>query len=460
MTPPTKFVTIPEVVLAKVGKWKAGTGLFDCTAEDLADAVRASKDGGFWAPRGKIGEKFAHDPKGKAVGRFENLRLSDDGNALVADHVCVPADFAASMPSDYPSRSIEAGRNVTSDATGETFRLALRNVELLGVDGPAVKNLPDITPEQVAAAFDVAASDAVEGTVVSTAVHASTITITDDDVRRAWNEQHPAKRDEPGTWVMEIGIEPRTVVVEDGDEHPLRVEWSHDASGAITFGKSQRVQRGEWVPVDDTATVSASAAVRVYTSRLESRPAHESTEEHMPDPALIRKALGLDAEATDEQLEAAIVAAAEAVDKTTEEPVVEPVADPVVEPVAATAALPEGTVLLSAGQLETLQAQAAAGQKASETLQTQEDDKVLASAALEGRITAGEQDAMRARLQVPELRESTIVLLTAAPADGGLVPGAVPVTPAGSPGTDEVHASADEDATYNTAMQMIAGGDA
>jgi hypothetical protein len=463
MSPPLKFVTIPDVVLLEVGDWVAGTGKFSPKPGHLASAVEAYNEGAMWAPRGKIGETV-HSKKGKAVGRFENLRVGErtrpDGTVvqqLIGDHTCVPAEFASEMPSSYPSRSIEGAHNLVRN--GKTYPFAISHVEILGVDGPAVTTLPDITPEQVAAALDVAASSEVFGEVVDLPVAASALTVTDDDVRRAWSDQHPSNPNEPGTesWVMEFGIEPRYVIVDDWGPSPLRASWDVTASGGITFGTPERVQRAGWVLADAATTVSASTSVRVYESRLSARPAHESTEEHMPDPAQLRKALGLDAEATDEQVDAAVSAAAEKGDTPAgDTPLVEET--PPAATVEAASGLPEGVVMLTAGQLETLQAQAAAGAQASETLLKQENDRILLSATQERRITAGEQDAMRQRLSVPELRRSTIVLLTAAPDKGGLAPGAVPGAPLGGTGESDVAASAGDDAVYEQWSASFPGG--
>lgn len=478
MTRPAKFVTIPDVVLLEVGDWQAGSGPFKPTPEHIAGAVDAYNDGAMWAPRGKIGETV-HAKKGKAVGRFENLRIGErvaaDGSTIHqvrGDHTCVPADFAATMPSDYPSRSIEGRHNAT--IRGKTYPFVITHVELLGVDGPAVTSLPDITPQQVEHALDVAASfgDTLVGEVVSVPVTASAIEVSDEDVRRAWHDLNTPSdtADEgPMSWVSEFFAEPRQIIVDAGRAGYQRVAWDVDLhTGAITFGTPQTVER-QWVPTAP-ATVSASAPVRVFETRRESLAADSTTEDQM-DPKVIREALGLGEDATDEQVLDAARAAKPAA--TTDDPKGgdggsgegapatdgEPASD--AAPVAASA---DVEVKLSAGQYEELREQAAAGVRAEQRQIADENERAIRQALKETRITASEAGTVaepgpiRKRLAVDELRDSTLVLLTASVADGGLAPGAVPGAPVGSTGSDEVAASADEDAVHAKVMAQINGG--
>lgn len=436
-TDPFRFVTLPDVVLAEVGTWPAMSGEFVCTADDLKDAVEASQDPGFWAPRGKIGDTV-HSAQGKAVGRYENLRLStridEEGREVLqlrGDHACIPAEFLATMPSDYPSRSIEGKRDVTSPVTGKPYRLALTAVELLGVDGPAVRTLPDITPEQVAAVLDVAASASIEGGVITTPVLAAAIEVSDEDVRRAWYAAHPSKNDEMGSWVYEFYAEPRVVIIDAGDDGFQRVTWDIDAKGEVTFGKPEKVDR-EWVAAS-APTVTAASPVRVFDTRAESLVTDSTMEDHM-DPKAIREALGLPEDATDEQvLEAAKAAAAlskddgdDADDSKGGDDDADKDADAAkaaeeeeADKVAAAAAADDGTIKLSAGQWSAVEQKLEAFDKLTARLNADEDERVLAS-AVGKRITASEKPDMEKRLQNPATRESTLVLLTADVKDGGL----------------------------------------
>ncbi len=420
---PAKFVTIPDVVILESGDWNAGSGPFKPTAEHIAGAVDAYNDGAMWAPRGKIGDTV-HAKTGKAVGRYENLRVGQridkHGNVVhrvVADHACVPAEFAANMPSEYPGRSIEGRHNVT--IRGKRYPFVITHVELLGVDGPAVTSLPDITPAQVEAALgEVAASagDAVLGDVVT------------EPVEAAWQDQQ---------------IDAQTIqIVLDG--------------------------RVIAEMIGDPSTVSAVSTVHVVETGRESLASDSTTEDQM-DSKAIRAALKLPDDATDEQvLEAATKAGGDtqpAGDAPTgDTPAGDaPAGD---KPVEASAADDADVVKLSAGRWAEVEAELSESRKLRERLSREEDERAIQKALQETRITASEAgtpDApgpIRKRLAVDELRESTLVLLTASVEDGGLAPGIVPVMASGTTGSDEVAASADEDAIHARAMARINGDDA
>jgi hypothetical protein len=98
--------------------------------------LQAANRPGALAPRLKVGhvdKRFDGEP---AIGRVRNLRLTDDGEAIIADYTDVPQWLADALPSAYPGRSIEAAVNGDSlDITG---------VALLGVTLPGITNLADL----------------------------------------------------------------------------------------------------------------------------------------------------------------------------------------------------------------------------------------------------------------------------------------------------------------------------
>lgn len=137
----TGTVTVPAVELMKVGLWEASTGRFEVTPDLIAATVAAHRSTRIPAPVVRLG----HDPSpgAPAYGRVVNLRASADGRTLLGDLAGVPADFAASMRSTHPHRSIE-GEYDYRDAAGDTHDFVLTGLALLGAVPPAVHGLAEI----------------------------------------------------------------------------------------------------------------------------------------------------------------------------------------------------------------------------------------------------------------------------------------------------------------------------
>lgn len=143
--------TVRDVELAKVGTWHASTGPWQCTREQLADAVRAQDDPAFRPailkvghvdPRFNAGEDADYDGE-PAVGRVTNLRLSADGTTLIGDYEQVPTWLAEILTAAYPSRSVEMLVGVRTHA-GVEYSAVLTGVALLGVQAPAIESLEDV----------------------------------------------------------------------------------------------------------------------------------------------------------------------------------------------------------------------------------------------------------------------------------------------------------------------------
>jgi hypothetical protein len=111
------------------------------TPKQLAGIADANRDlAGELRPPAKIG----HGGDQPAVGWLENVRVSDDGNKLLADVKRVPERLAELIKvGAYRARSAELSK-VTSQKTGKTYDWALSGLAFLGGRVPAVKTLDDI----------------------------------------------------------------------------------------------------------------------------------------------------------------------------------------------------------------------------------------------------------------------------------------------------------------------------
>lgn len=162
-----KLRTIAGVELAKVGVWETVSHPdgWRITRADLDSAVAAHREGILPRPRLKIGHTDPRFDGGIALGRIDNLRLTDGGNTLVGDFVDVPAAIAALLPT-WPSRSIEA---VIDYEAPDGFRhpLILTAVALLGGTAPGIETLADIAALH---GVDLAAAGARRGVLAAAAI--------------------------------------------------------------------------------------------------------------------------------------------------------------------------------------------------------------------------------------------------------------------------------------------------
>jgi hypothetical protein len=152
------LATLEGVELASVGAHDCMTGTWDCTAQDITDAVAASQEPEWRAPIIKLGHtdpRFDGEP---AVGTIRNLRASPDGRTLIGDLTGLPQWLADTMPSAYPSRSVEGVKKDIA-ASGRAYSFRLSALALLGVEPPAIESLADI-----ARLYDVAAANSQQAT--------------------------------------------------------------------------------------------------------------------------------------------------------------------------------------------------------------------------------------------------------------------------------------------------------
>lgn len=120
-----------------------------------AMAAAAAELGDELRPPAKIG----HDGSAPRVGWLDNVRVSEDGQKLLADVRDVPKRFAGLVKAGaYRARSAELAR-VTSQKTGKTYDWAVSGLAWLGAKLPAVKTLADL--DNVVALYEQAGLETV-----------------------------------------------------------------------------------------------------------------------------------------------------------------------------------------------------------------------------------------------------------------------------------------------------------
>ena len=219
--------------------------------------------------------------------------------------------------------------------------------------------------------------------------------VTTEDVRRQYYDSGVAYT----TWIKEMSLDPlQFITVDEATGEYARVPITLTADG-VTFGDAIPV---EVEYVDAPATAAASRMV--YASKDESRAGFTSRVEKdlppakaiervhkaatvakegqgtMADMVKLREALGLPADASDDDLRTAYAAAL----PTPQDPT------PTPTPVAATGLqktdLPEGTMMLDASVVRKLQEGAAQGVAAMAAIQKNTRDSVIAAAINDGKF--------------------------------------------------------------------------
>ena len=438
------LATIPDVEIMRVGTYQLASGETTFEPEHLAAAVAALDDPAVNKPRIKIGHddpRFDGEP---ALGVVENLRLTEDGCALLGDFAGVPDWLAAMMPTAFPARSIEGFMDVIT-ASGGRHALVIENVALLGLSQPGIATLEDLRnrfapdpattdagvevplaaqqlrmlePPGVGRAFTATPLSEVPPVPAPAPVQAAApvaASVEVDDVRRAWYDH--AEGPLAWWWIRAIYLEPATELIVDNDEGELyRVPFTIASDDSITFSDPAPV-RIEYVDQPAPATAGRAVAAASYTSREDSRI--------MPDPTTtdrLRERLGLDAASTPEQVIEAAAAALEtppAKGGTDDPPADEPEGEQ--EPEAsALENLPEGVAVIDADELARLREQAGQGVAARRVQLDQERDTAIGDAITAGRIPPARRDHYVALWNADS--EGTRQLLAS------LEPGVVPVT--------------------------------
>lgn len=496
------LVTLPNVELLEVGQaWETSTGVFDFTAEDLVSCIESQQDPSLRTPVVKLGHVDPRFDGQPSLGRILNLRLTNNNMTLVGDLAAMPLWLAQVMYSAYPRRSIEGNFDVAT-RTGNRWPMILTGVALLGEAYPAIDTLEDIqalwgaTPPTLYPVSDVeeiAASGSffrarkvddmpnwlrrTEGVAAAgPAVQASTNL---DSVRRAFY-------DAPDTgmwwWIREVRLNPLTLIVDDDEGGLFEVPVTIAADDSVTFGTAAPVkveyvaasgvpvaarQGGQLVAASYEQPEDTGRKARASGTEGATMVPTDNTNQEGPNTMDLTPeelaALGLPADATREQISAAILGQAPAAstetpddgnpasqpqtpsDSPAAQPATAPATDapapadnpatPATAPVPQQVQVPEGMVLVDAATLEEMRT----GIAASNAL-VKRTEKADRDAMLDGAIRAGKFP--------PARRAHYETLLLSDPLGGkailaSLAPGLVPVAESGA-------ASSETDVTPDT----------
>jgi Mu-like prophage I protein len=373
ITTPPELVTIPNVEIVEVGEnWETSTGTFTFDPEDLVAAVASQDDPGVRTPIIKLGhtdirfnnsgfrETGSLDGQ-PALGKVENLRLTNNGMTLVGDYVGVPKWLAEIMPSAYPRRSFEGEMAYTS-STGNKWDMIVTAVALLGTAYPAINTLEDIQAlygSKAPVLYEVENSEATEvaamvsdgttikareadpivkwrrkngeqaaGEVAASADQRIAASSSVEDVRSAYYDSLDSHQ--MWWWVRQILVSPQQLVVDDDEGGLWTVDFTVDSNDTVTFGEPVSV-KVEYVAAAKTSGLSRPgqlvAASFSSAEQAGGRPRGtlpttevKATEGVQPEEPPIQEEqpvkltpealerLGLAADATDADISAAIIA--------------------------------------------------------------------------------------------------------------------------------------------------------
>lgn len=490
------LVTVPDVEILEVGQeWETSTGVFDFTMDDLVSCIASQDDPALRTPVIKLGHVDPRFDGQPALGRIENLRLTNNNQTLVGDFVGVPLWLAQIMYSAYPRRSIEGNFDVTT-RTGNTWDMVLTGVALLGDSYPAIDTLEDIqalwgaTPpplypvedvEEIAASGSFFRARKVddmpnwlrkkEGVEASSGVVQASVSL--DTVRRAYYDT--LGPNEMWWWVREVRINPLTLIVDDDEGGLYEIPVTVSADDEVTFGEPTAV-KVEYVAATGVPVAAARAGQIIAASHAtpeEAGRTSRSTEEEgatlpptsnaddtedtpsmdFTDEELA--ALGLQPGATREQISAAILGTTQEGEPGTdgnpasqpETPATDPAAEPATEPeteeeeqepeAPANIQVPEGMALVDTQVLEELRSGVAASNALVKRQEKADRDAILDGAIRAGKFPKGRRAHYEALLSADPVGTKALIAT--------LEPGVVPVAEVGEQGS-EVAASAEQTA--------------
>ncbi|WP_235615414.1 phage protease [Mycobacterium avium] len=375
------LVTVPGVELMRVGKWNLSTGEWECTTKEIAAAIDAHDKGLLRKPVIRLGHndpRFSGDP---AVGWLDNLRASEDGQALIGDMVGVPEWLAEILPSAYPSRSIEGLYDYTAP-DGSEHEFVLTGLALLGATRPGVESLQSL--QDVARLYDIAAAGQVGGKAIELTIEAADDPKPYGDVKYAdpKNGKYPI----------------------DTAEH-VRAAWSY-----INMPKNQKdYSAAELAQIKDRI----KAAAKKFGIKIEAGEASETEGGAIVAlPEKVAEALGIDASADEDTVLAKIA------ELKPPAPAAEPEPEPQPAPVAAAAGVVNGLVQIEQATLDELKAAAAQGVEARARQIAEEDERTVMAAIGQGKIAPARKDHWLAALKAD--RDGTKQVLASLAA--GLIP--------------------------------------
>jgi hypothetical protein len=293
--PAAALTSIEGIPIAEVGiDWQSGAGNVTMTERDLADAAEAVRsDRSILPPRFGVGHDGVWADARPAFGRYENLRLSDNKQALIADLVGIPVWLKAILPTAWPNRSIFGRRDVTSDA-GKTWSCVIDRVDSLGIVLPAIPTLPDL-----AMCYGAEPPPGVKLNGQPIAASAFSMSMDVDLIRRAfWHDF--CTGDRVDWFLRSLRTAPDEVIAEDDDGNLWQVPFTVNGDAQeVTFGEASRVIE-EYV-----AASAAPARERAhYRTRDASRAGIDKETGMDPKKVALRRALGLADDATDDQVKA------------------------------------------------------------------------------------------------------------------------------------------------------------
>jgi hypothetical protein len=279
------LVTIPNVEICSTGTWLASTGEVTFTENDLVAALAATEDPAVKEPRLIIGHTdgtagpgmspnegfFGEQP---CLGRFTNLRLSENNQTLMGDLIGVPQWLADILPTAYPARSIEGYWDVVS-ATGKEHEFIIPRVALLGVNLPAVATLEDLQ-----AMFSEEGPEGVTLTKVGERVAANrpgerpthvAASVQYEDVRRDFYQDF-AEGDRYWWWIRAVYVDPPILIVDDDEGGLWSVPYSV-AGDSAEFGEPVQVVTQYVEKESGKVAASKPHTVGHQYTKAESRPA-------------------------------------------------------------------------------------------------------------------------------------------------------------------------------------------
>jgi hypothetical protein len=413
-----------RVEIARTGTFPLSTGKHTFTRAQFEAAVRNASGRtaavlgiGHVDPRWK--ELSAGLDGEPALGRVEALEVEAHGDnaVLYGDLNDMPDWFADALPSAFPRRSIEG------PIDGDD--LTITAVKVLGTKLPGIQTLEDLKsfvsdegPALIAAGAD---NDGTEITVLLASDGQIKASANLEDLRNAWQSEYPNSYEDekPDDWwvLEEIQVDPDELICKHGGQI-YRQPWTANADGSFTFGKQTEVVK-QYVD-----KVAASAPAAVYIPPPDGGTKPDPQEVSTVDPKLIRQALGLPEDATDEQVAAKLAEQ----DGLKLQAVPAPETDPPKEeaPVDDTKPeLPEGTVAIDPETLSELQVAASRADGLFEEKRVAKREEALDYAQGRGRFPKARRDHYLKSYEEDE--DGTHKLLTASAAEGGLADGLVPV---------------------------------
>lgn len=392
------LVTVPDVPIVSTGTYQLASGETTFSQEDLAAAVQAAADPAVPSPRIKLGHTdprfdeavasadFDGDP---AFGTVENMRLSDDQQTIVADLGNVPDWLASTLPAHYPGRSIEGYQHYTS-ASGQTHRMVIKKLSLLGTTWPGITSLADLRQILEQSTPDAALASSKEAepfTVTTEPVPMSQIAAAIDlgNVRSQFVADLKASRvpkiegsDQRRWWARSVRYDDGLcLMVDDNDGRIIRLPFT-EADGSLNYGEPEPVVRN-YLPVAASASGDGQRVLASWPVRAASRPSTTPEVTTMDvDSAVLRKRLGLADDADDAAITEALNADPTPVEASAETP--------------DRPAVPEGMTLVDTETWEQVKNGAEKGVAVAARLAQEDRDKVITAAIRAGKFGPGRRE--------------------------------------------------------------------